>query len=127
MRLPPPPEAPAKRSAAPEGGLCGKPLARRSRATAAGVRAEEARVPQPTERIYKEEIMNLQSQTVKFGDLLVKLQLVSEKDVNDALQVAPQFGMPLGRTLVLSGRLTEAELQLAVELQPLINKKAYPL
>ncbi len=71
--------------------------------------------------------MNLQSHTVKFGDLLVKLQLVSEKDVSDALQVAPQFGMPLGRTLVLSGRLTEAELQLAVELQPLINKKGYPL
>lgn len=71
--------------------------------------------------------MNLQSQTVKFGDLLIKLELVSEKDVNDALQVAPQFGMPLGRTLVLSGRLTEAELQLAVELQPLINKKNYPL
>src|SRR5437870_3959679 len=47
-------------------------------------------------------------QNIKFGDLLVKLGLVSQTDLNDALQVAPQFGLPIGRTLVLSGRLTEA-------------------
>jgi len=69
----------------------------------------------------------LQTQTIKFGDLLVKLGLVSQTDLNDALQVAPQFGLPLGRTLVLSGRLTESELQLVVELQPLINQKKYPM
>lgn len=71
--------------------------------------------------------MNTKSQTLKFGDLLVKLNLVNERDLEDALQVAPQFGLPLGRTLVLSGRLSEPELQLAVELQPMINQKGYPL
>ncbi len=59
---------------------------------------------------------------IRFGELLVRLKLVSEVDLNDALVVAPQFGLPLGRTLVLSGRISEAELQLAVELQPLIGQ-----
>lgn len=59
---------------------------------------------------------------IKFGELLVQLKLLSESDLNDALQVAPQFGLPLGRTLVLSGKISEAELQLAVELQPLISQ-----
>ncbi|MBP9090352.1 hypothetical protein KBI23_04930 [bacterium] len=59
---------------------------------------------------------------IRFGELLVRLNLVSERDLTDALQVAPQFGLPLGRTLVLSGRISETELQLAVELQPLIGQ-----
>ncbi len=59
---------------------------------------------------------------IRFGELLVRLKLVSEVDLNDALLVAPQFGLPLGRTLVLSGRISEAELQLVVELQPLIGQ-----
>lgn len=59
---------------------------------------------------------------IRFGELLVRLDLVSERDLTDALQVAPQFGLPLGRTLVLSGRISETELQLAVELQPLIGQ-----
>ncbi|MBA4075547.1 MAG: hypothetical protein C0508_10950 [Cyanobacteria bacterium PR.023] len=59
---------------------------------------------------------------IRFGELLVRLSLVSERDLTDALQVAPQFGLPLGRTLVLSGRISESELQLAVELQPLIGQ-----
>jgi hypothetical protein len=64
---------------------------------------------------------------IKFGDLLVKLNLVKQGDLNDALVVAPQFGLPVGRTLVLSGRLTEQELEVAVELQSLINQKKYSL
>lgn len=71
--------------------------------------------------------MTLHSKTLKFGDLLVKLGLINDSDMKDALLVAPQFGLPLGRTLVLSGRLTEEELQLAIELQALVNKKGYAL
>lgn len=64
---------------------------------------------------------------IRFGELLVRLNLVSERDLTDALQVAPQFGLPLGRTLVLSGRISESELQLAVELQPLIGQNVCSL
>jgi hypothetical protein len=64
---------------------------------------------------------------VQFGNLLVKLNLISQSDLEDALHVAPQFGLPIGRTLVLSGRLSEQELQVAVELQPLINQQKYPI
>jgi hypothetical protein len=67
------------------------------------------------------------SKPIKFGDLVVRLGLVDPKDLHDALLVAPQFGLPLGRTLVLSGKISEDELQLAVELQPLINQHGYPL
>jgi hypothetical protein len=71
--------------------------------------------------------MSLKAETIKFGELLVKLRLVTEPDLQLALQVAPQFGLPVGRTLVLSGRLTEQELQLAVELQSLINREGYAI
>jgi len=64
---------------------------------------------------------------IRFGDLLVQLQLVDPSDLHDALIVAPQFGLPLGRTLVLSGRITEEELQLVVELQPMINQHGFAL
>jgi hypothetical protein len=60
---------------------------------------------------------------MKFGDLLVQLGLVSAVDLHDALIVAPQFGLPIGRTLMLSGRLTENELEVAIELQTLINQQ----
>jgi len=64
---------------------------------------------------------------IRFGDLLVQLQLVDAKDLHDALIVAPQFGLPLGRTLVLSGRISEEELQLVVELQPLVNHHGFAI
>lgn len=68
--------------------------------------------------------MAVTTNPLKFGSLLIELELISANDLSDALQVAPQFGLPIGRTLVLSGFLTEEELQLAVELQPLINSKS---
>jgi hypothetical protein len=68
-----------------------------------------------------------QTKPIRFGDLLVRLQLVDPSDLHDALIVAPQFGLPLGRTLVLSGRISEEELQLVVELQPLINQHGFAL
>ncbi|MBS2008945.1 MAG: hypothetical protein JST01_17980 [Cyanobacteria bacterium SZAS TMP-1] len=68
-----------------------------------------------------------QTKPIRFGDLLVQLQLVDAKDLHDALVVAPQFGLPLGRTLVLSGRISEEELQLVVELQPMVNQHGYSL
>ncbi len=61
---------------------------------------------------------------VRFGSLLVELNLLTEAQLADALQVAPQFSLPLGRTLVLSGLLTEEELRLVVELQPLISNRS---
>lgn len=60
---------------------------------------------------------------MKFGDLLIQLGLVSPIDLHDGLMVAPQFGLPIGRTLMLSGRLTEAELEVAIELQTLISQQ----
>ncbi|HEY9791396.1 MAG TPA: hypothetical protein V6D22_13415 [Candidatus Obscuribacterales bacterium] len=64
---------------------------------------------------------------VKLGDLLVRLNLIEQSDLDEALHVAPQYGLPLGRTLVLSGHLTEEELQVAVELQSLVNLKHLPV
>jgi hypothetical protein len=69
----------------------------------------------------------LQTNSIKFGDLLVRLSLIKETDLVDSLKVAPQFGLPLGRTLVLSGLLSENELQLAIEVQTLVNHKGYSL
>jgi hypothetical protein len=67
------------------------------------------------------------TKAIRFGDLVVQLKLVDPTDLHDALLVAPQFGMPLGRTLVLSGKISEEELQLVVELQPLINQHGFSM
>ncbi len=64
---------------------------------------------------------------LKFGDFLVHLKMLSEADLADALKVAPQFGLPIGRTLVLSGFITDEELQLVVELQPLFANELITL
>ena len=64
---------------------------------------------------------------MRFGDLLLTLGLITEGHLNDSLKVAPQFGLPLGRTLVLSGLLSEAELQLAIELQSMLNHNNFSL
>jgi hypothetical protein len=63
----------------------------------------------------------------KFGDLLVQLELISEDHLDEALRLAPQSGLPVGKALVLLGHLSETELQVAVELQSLINQKDYPI
>jgi hypothetical protein len=54
---------------------------------------------------------------IRIGELLVEADLLSEADVNEALEIAKDTGQLIGGVLVMSGFVTEKQLQLALSLQ----------
>jgi tetratricopeptide (TPR) repeat protein len=64
---------------------------------------------------------NLETQVYKIGDLLVELSLVSQKDLNEALQIGKDTGLPIGRVLTMSAFLTESQFQAALKGQSLLK------
>ncbi|CAN5951447.1 unnamed protein product [Sphagnum jensenii] len=64
---------------------------------------------------------NVETQIHKIGDLLVELGLVSQKDLNEALQIGRDTGLPIGRVLTMSAFITEEWFQLALKAQQLLK------
>lgn len=58
---------------------------------------------------------------LKLGDLLLKLDLLQEGELSEAVEIAFQISLPLGRALVLSGKLSEADLAVSLKLQSLLR------
>lgn len=63
-----------------------------------------------------------ETQVMKIGDLLVELGLVSQKDLNEALQIGKDTGLPIGRVLTMSAFLTESQFQAALKAQSLLKE-----
>lgn len=61
------------------------------------------------------------------GELLLELRILSRELVDDALESSYELGVPIGRVLVMSGWMTERQLDMAVQLQSLINEGALSL
>jgi tetratricopeptide (TPR) repeat protein len=64
----------------------------------------------------------VESLTMKLGDLVVELGLVSQKDLNEALQIGKDTGLPIGRVLTMSAFLTELQLQAALRAQEMLKE-----
>ncbi len=64
---------------------------------------------------------------VRIGELLMQAEILSSDFIRDALERFEQRGLPIGKVLVMSGYLTEAELRQALEVQSLINDGHLPL
>jgi hypothetical protein len=64
---------------------------------------------------------------LKLGELLRTLNIVGASELAETIKLAVQVGLPLGRALVLSGHLTEEELDIALEIQTLIKKNDLPV
>jgi tetratricopeptide (TPR) repeat protein len=62
-----------------------------------------------------------QLQSIRIGELLTSLGLVSTRDLNEALQISRDTGLPVGRVLTHSSFITEAQLQGALKAQSLLN------
>lgn len=62
-------------------------------------------------------------QDKRLGDLLIEFGLVDKKDIGEALKIASEIGMPLGRVMIMSGFLTEDQLQSAVQLQSMLKDR----
>jgi hypothetical protein len=58
---------------------------------------------------------------VKLGALLVGLEFITQQELVAIMDMANQVGMPLGRALVLSGKITDAELNIALQLHALMR------
>lgn len=68
------------------------------------------------------------SQTATFpetrlGDLLISSGLISKEDLQKALEIGQETGLPLGRVLYASGKITDATLWSALNAQVMIRDK----
>lgn len=59
--------------------------------------------------------------TILIGDLLVRAEMTTPRDMADAVPISLKTGLPIGRVLIGAGGLTEAHLQQALLAQSLIR------
>lgn len=57
----------------------------------------------------------------RLGELMIEIGIVSRHDLNSALQISQDIGLPVGRVLIMSGWITESQLQAAVQVQSLLK------
>lgn len=65
--------------------------------------------------------MSETKRAVKLGALLVGLEFITQQELIAIMDMASHVGMPLGRALVLSGKITDAELSIALQLHNLMR------
>jgi len=65
--------------------------------------------------------MTTESAGVRLGDLLTGAGLLKPADLREAMLIAKQQGLPVGRVLIMSAYLTEHQLQAAVQAQSLLK------
>lgn len=59
--------------------------------------------------------------SVRIGELLINVGVLTTGDLTEAIQISRRMGVPIGRVLVMSGCVSEHNLQQALELQSLIK------
>ncbi|HNA74049.1 MAG TPA: hypothetical protein PKW73_11950, partial [Candidatus Obscuribacter sp.] len=67
------------------------------------------------------------SERKKLGGLIVELGLLDNRDLGQALSIAQETSLPLGRVLVLSEMLTEETLQGVLRCQSLMKQNLVDL
>ncbi len=65
--------------------------------------------------------MTSESTGVRLGDLLTGAGLLKPADLREAMLIAKQQGLPVGRVLIMSAYLTEHQLQAAVRAQSMLK------
>jgi len=58
---------------------------------------------------------------LRLGQVLIDIGMISQQDLNQALNLAREVGLPVGRVLVMSSFVSEENLQAAVQLQSLLK------
>lgn len=58
---------------------------------------------------------------IKIGELLTEVGIVTTGDLTEAIQIAKRMNLPIGRVIVMSGVISEEQLQHAIEAQSLIR------
>ncbi len=68
-----------------------------------------------------DEPKTAEGKDVKIGELLVAVNVVTSGDLQEAIQIAKRMNLPIGRVIVMSGVISEANLQYALEAQSLVK------
>lgn len=63
---------------------------------------------------------------VKVGELLTEADIVSSAELTEAIQVAKRLGVPIGRTLLMSGFVREDVLEAALQAQAMLRDNNLP-
>src|ERR1700679_3156134 len=67
------------------------------------------------------QFMTTETTGVRLGDLLTGAGLLKPADLREAMLIAKQQGLPVGRVLIMSAYLTEHQLQAAVRAQSMLK------
>jgi hypothetical protein len=67
------------------------------------------------------------TKTTRLGDLLLQFGVISTDKLSEVTVQAARMGIPLGKTLVLSGLLTMVELENILKLQSMVRASNLPL
>ena len=67
------------------------------------------------------------TKSTRLGELLLQFQVISEDQLSEVTVQAARMGIPLGKTLVLSGLLTMVELENVLKLQSLVRSSQLPV
>ncbi|MBZ0187490.1 MAG: hypothetical protein K8F91_14680 [Candidatus Obscuribacterales bacterium] len=65
--------------------------------------------------------MEKTTEHLRLGDLLLKAEIITSGYIQEALGNFEQQGLPLGKVLVVSGYLNDAQLRAALDLQYMVN------
>ena len=65
--------------------------------------------------------MATENPSLKLGDLLTSAGLLKPTDLREAMMIARQQQLPVGRVLIMNGYLSEAQLQSAVQAQSMVK------
>lgn len=63
----------------------------------------------------------------KLAEFLLELGVFKQEEIQEAVQIAIQINLPLGRALVLSNKMPEKDLRIALQLQALLKEEAIDL
>lgn len=64
---------------------------------------------------------------IKLGEILIRVGILKESELESAIRMAGETGLPIGRVLIMSGFMTDKELQAAVQAQSLVKDSVVDL
>jgi len=74
-----------------------------------------------------EKLLTQEKIDLKIGEFLIAAEILSERDLQEAIRSAQFTGLPVGRVLIMAGFCSETEFQAALNAQSLVRDSLIPL
>lgn len=89
--------------------------AKTAHSTCSSYSARISAVPPPREEVEKDDC--------RLGQLMIDLEILSPEYLDFALRLTQEFGLPLGRVIIMAGWISERQLTSVVQLQSLLKDR----